>query len=305
MIRFKKKVNVFVVGGGPRCRAMLETAYQICEDSSKLRFAGYIADRPRPNERSPRYTMYPEFGEYPLILRAVAEELNVPIYSERIDGSYEPDENGYSAFQRWLYEEALGRHVGDTKNLNTIFLMACFGSRVTRPTINITKGWYFNYHPNIVGFPWGKTNPFKGAQPYENMLEVRRKLEKKLGRKVDLRCELVAHIIDNTFDNGIRAFGVGKEKLPPYEGKISYERWTPACQKMVVCRPRAQGKWIHDMHERMAPLTSLLTKRVLENRKVIDAILDGCWASRKLIRKIFPNKGKKDKPPCSLRSCTV
>jgi hypothetical protein len=270
---------------------MLKTAYEICENSSKLRFAGYVADRPSPLEKNPRYTMYPEFFMYPELLRIQAESLGVPMYRDKINGSHLTDAQGFSAFQRWLYDEALDRKIGDKKDLNIIFLMACFGPRVTRPTIDLARGWFFNSHPNIVGTHWGPTNPYKGAQPYEQMLLARRELEEEHGEFPDFCCELVAHPIDNKYDNGMRAFGVGKVRMPPYHGKITYERWTPSCQKMVTCRPRDQGKWIHDMHRRMMPATERLTEKILTNRKIIQSILDGKWATRKRIMSIF------DDPP--------
>jgi hypothetical protein len=275
---------------------MLETAYNICENSSKLRFAGYVADRPSPQEKNPRYTMYPEFLMYPELLRIQAEKLEVPMYRDKINGSYLV-EQGFSAFQRWLYNKALDRKTGDKKDLNIMFLMACFGPRVTRPTIELARGWFFNSHPNIVGTPWGPKNPFKGPQPYEGMLLARRELEEQRhGKVTDFLCELVAHTIDNKYDNGHRAFGVGNVPLPPYEGRVSYDRLAPICHKVVTCRPREQGQWIHEMHVRMAPVTAELTEKILTNDLIIKSIRDGEWATPKLIRTIFPSK-KNEKPP--------
>ncbi len=284
-----KKAELIIVGGGPRGSSLFDAAREYCSTSKNVRLAGIVADNPDLNVpgKGKRYTSYSQFDCYPAIIKATAQSMEYPYYDSFVHREKsELKEGEYSNFEKWLYNEALGRELGDKRGLRLFFIMACFGQRWRWPIINLCNGWFFNTHPVAHGSIWDHDNPYRGTVPYETMH----------ANEVE-QCDLIAHLIDNKFDCGTEATRVGPIDLCEYNGREMYYR---RGQNSTVSKARnddlqrvrfkEQGEFVYQMHLKNACATRFLAQQLITNKDLIQCILAGKSPSAKRMRDIFPKK---------------
>lgn len=281
-----KQVELIVVGGGPRGLSLIESAKEFCANSKQLRFAGVVADNPNLNVpgKGRRYTSYRQFDCYPEIIKATADSMEIPYYDSFIHNEKDELEEGeYSDFEKWLYNDALGRKLGSKKGVRMLFIMACFGQRWRWPIINLCNGWFFNTHPVAHNSIWDDDNPYRGTVPYETM------------HANGIReCDLIAHLIDNKFDCGIEATRVGPIALCQYNGREMYYRRGQNSgdtnEDLQRVRFKEQGEFVYQMHLKNARATKFLAQQLLTNKELIQSILTGKLPNAKRMLELFPKR---------------
>lgn len=252
--------EVIVVGGGVRGPALLNKAIELCNQSEgKARVRGVVLDNPdlKVSGWRVRYTWYPQFDEYKDLMQETAVVNGLPCYWDYVSKQYRPDINGFSAFEQWLFRIALERDLGDKKDLRLLFLMSCFGQRWGKSTIALANGWFINFHPVGHGSVWNKENPFCGPVPYEMMC-----------REGSTHCDLVAHLIDNTFDGGVELCRVGPYPLTECSGRRMHIRRLDG----QIVKSKEQGDFVLSMHQRMCEPTMCLLGKFFN--PLVDEILD-------------------------------
>lgn len=262
------KLSVLVVGGGPRCLALLDEVSILCSEDERLELVGYIADNPALDVpgKGKRYTSYPEFACYPEKLKRKASFLKLPTYS----GYVTQRGRASREFNAWL--DNLG--VIPSK---VIFMMACYGQKISRQTIDLCNGAFINTHPVESGLPWNDANYCKGTMPWELMLN-----------RNATSAQLVAHMIDEYFDCGLELLRVGPIRLIEHTGRTAYER-SLACGKKQTCRPRELGTFVYAMHL-ISQFATRVLARLIFSSNLIDALIKGKTADRSLIDSIFQKK---------------